>query len=286
MHPCFHSVGLPGRSLLEAIDMVAGAGYAAIELNAETLPWAPAHVTPETTAAERKAIVERCRARGLSIPAVGAHIQMVDASAEDRARAIAFVNGCTDLADDVGAPIVHILSGPQVAGATAAESWRWFADAVAATTEHAGRRGVILAIEAIAGHRFHEVDDYHRLAKDLPGVEFRVNFDPSHLEVQGENPGRVVAELADRIVHVHLKDGRGRYPDFSFPPLGMGTIDFVGLVSGLRAAGYEGALSVEYEAQVYGFEESEATILDHGLAFLAGLGVGKAGGSSWPAAEG
>ena len=47
MYSCFHSVGLPDRTLPEAIAMVADAGYAAIELNAETLPWAPAHITPE-----------------------------------------------------------------------------------------------------------------------------------------------------------------------------------------------------------------------------------------------
>lgn len=279
MYSCFHSVGLPARPILAAIDMVADAGYAAIELNAETLPWAPAHVTPETSDADRKQIVSRCRARGLSIPAVGAHVPMVDASVADRRKAITFVNGCTDLAVDVGASIVHVLSGPQATGSSGDESWGWFADAVSATTDHAGRRGVTLAIEAIAGHRFSCVDDYHRLAKDLPGIRFGVNFDPSHLEVQGENPRRVVDELADRIVHVHMKDGKGRYPNFTFPPLGQGTIDFAGLVAGLRSAGYMGALSVEYEAQVYGFEESEEMILQSGAAFLGRLGVAGVGRS-------
>ena len=58
MYSCFHSVGLPARSLVECVDLVADAGYDAIELNAETLPWAPAHITPETGSAERKAVVE------------------------------------------------------------------------------------------------------------------------------------------------------------------------------------------------------------------------------------
>jgi sugar phosphate isomerase/epimerase len=253
--------------------MVADAGYAALELNAETLPWASPHVTPETTADERRAIVEACRRRGLSIPAVGAHIAMLSHDAAERAAAVAFVNGCTELAVDVGAPVVHILSGPPVAEATLAQNWGWLADAVTACVEHAASRKVALGIEAIAGHAFHGVDDYHRLTRDLPGVPFRVNFDPSHLEVQGEDPRRVVDELADRIVHVHLKDGKGRYPDFAFPPLGRGTIDFGRLVDGLRAAGYAGALSVEHEAQVYGYEASESEILASGIAFLDRLGV-------------
>lgn len=280
MYSCFHSVGLPDRSLEAAIALVAGAGYEAIELNAETLPWASPHITPEASPEARRAVVAACRERGLRIPAVGAHIGMVGADPASRAAAVAFVNGCTDLAVDVGAPVVHILSGPLDTGGDREAAWGWFRSAVERTTDHAAARGVSLGIEAIAGHVFHAVDDYHRLRRELPGVPFRVNFDPSHLIVQGEDPMRVVRELGGEIVHVHLKDGKGRYPDFAFPPLGAGAIDFPALVAGLRAAGYAGALSVEYEAQVYGYEESEAEILANGRAFCAMLVSGSGGGPS------
>jgi sugar phosphate isomerase/epimerase len=272
MKSCFHSVGLPARSLPEAIRMVAAAGYGAIEINAETLPWAPAHLTPDSSAAEREAAIAACREHGLAVPAVGAHIGMVDADLAAREAAIAFVNGCTDIARDMNAPVVHILSGPLAHGIDRETAWGWFRDAVERTTDHASAAGRTLAIEAIAGHVFHKVDDYHRLRRELPGVPFRVNFDPSHLAVQHEDPMRVVAELGDQVVHVHLKDGKGLYPDFQFPPLGQGVIDFPALVRGLRAAGYTGALSVEYEAQVYGYRESEDEILSSGKAFIDALG--------------
>ena len=269
----FHSVALHRDPMAVAIAKVAAAGYRGIELNAETLPWAGPHVTPETPAAERRAIAAAAHKAGLAITAVGAHIPMVDASVESRRQAIAYVNGCSDLAREVGAPVVHILSGERPAGASEAAAWGWFADAVAATASHAKKQGIVLAIEAIAGHAFHAVDDYARLARDLPGSDFRVNFDPSHLFVQGEDPFRLVAEQGPRIAHMHMKDGRGRFPDFAFPPLGQGGIDFPALIAKLRAAGYQGALSVEYEANVFGFSEPEATVLAHGVAFLKGLGV-------------
>src|SRR5690606_24075098 len=155
------------QPILAVIDRVADAGYRAIELNAETLPWAPAHVTPETSADERRAIVAACARRGLAIPAVGAHIGMVAADPAARRAAIDFINGCTDLAADVGAPVVHILSGPLPDEVDAPGAWGWFADAVTETTAHAAGRGRVLAIEAIAGHLFHGVDDYHRLIADL-----------------------------------------------------------------------------------------------------------------------
>ncbi|WP_119269237.1 sugar phosphate isomerase/epimerase family protein [Taklimakanibacter deserti] len=268
MKSCFHSVGLPSRPLHDAVSLIADAGYEAIELNAETLPWAPAHITPAAGLAERKAVAEACRARGLAIPAVGAHIGMVSEDPVERVTAINFVKGCIDIARDVGSPFVHILSGPLAANIDRDQAWGWFTYAVELTTIHAGERGIGLGIEAIAGHLFHEVDDYHRIRRDLPGVPFKVNFDPSHLEVQKEDPRRVVDELGDLIAHVHLKDGKGLFPQFEFPPLGEGTIDFRSLIDGLRRHGFDGALSIEYEAQVYGYSESEEQILSHGRSFF------------------
>jgi sugar phosphate isomerase/epimerase len=273
MRAGFHSVGLSSRSILDAIDKVAAAGYATIELNAEILPWAQPHVTPATSAAERTAIRDAVKRRNLGISAVGAHTPMVEEDAAERRAAVAFVKGCTDLAVEVGAPVVHILSGEAPKGIPQALAWQWFADAVSETAAYASGRGVRLGIEAIAGQLFHAVDDFRRLAADLPGTPVYVNFDPSHLIVQGEDPKRLVSEHGQQIAHVHAKDGRGRYPDFAFPPLGQGGIDFAGLVAALGKAGYDGVISVEYEAQVFGFKETEEEILAHGRRFLRALGV-------------
>ncbi|HEX4767182.1 MAG TPA: sugar phosphate isomerase/epimerase [Lichenihabitans sp.] len=273
MRSCLHSVSLPDRPILDVMRRAAAAGYRGVELNAETLPWAGPHVTPQTSADDRRAIRDAARAADLHIPAVGAHIAMVEADPRKRRAAADYVLGCIDLAADLGSPVVHILSGALSPGHSRAQAWPWFADAVAETTDHARRKGVLLAVEAIAGHLFCGTDDYHRLRADLPGVAFRVNFDPSHLIVQGEDPMRVVDELADRIVHVHLKDGAGRFPAFTFPPLGRGEIDFPALVEGLRRAGYAGSMSVEYEAQVYGFALSDDEILASGRDFLSTLEI-------------
>ncbi len=273
MYACFHSVGLHERPLSEAIGIVADANYSALELNAETLPWAAPHITPEADMDERRAVKEACAARGLKIAAIGAKIGMVDEDPSRRATAIAFVKGCIDLAVDVGAPFVHTLSGPQGTSTSRADSWRWLAEAIEKTADYAQEKHIELGIEAIAGHLFRSVDDYHQLYADLPGIPFMVNFDPSHLVVQGEDARRVPDELGDRIRHVHLKDGKGRYPDFAFPPLGEGLIDFSDLVSRLRAVGYSGALSVEYEAQVYGYSRSETEIVMNEKAFCDRLGI-------------
>ena len=74
-------------------------------------------------------------------------------------------------------------------------------------------------------------------------------------------------------MHVHMKDGDGLFPHFTFLPLGKGKVNFGRLISGLADVGYRGTCSVEYEAQVFGYQESEETILDHGRKFLSQHGV-------------
>ena len=268
MYSCFHSVGLHQLPPTQMVDRVARAGYAAVELNAETLPFAKPHVTPETSAEVRAAIVDACKTNAIRIPALGAKMNMVDDNPAAREHAIGFVKGCIDLAVDMNVPFVHILSGKPANTVDNEVAWGWFADAVGKLTEYAQSKQVELGIEAIVGQLFRSVDDFHRLYADLPGIPFRINFDPSHFIVQDEEPRRVPDELGDKIGHVHLKDGKGRFPEFSFPPLGQGNIDFPDLVQRLRGVGYDGALSVEYEAQAFGYDLSEEEIVEGEKAFV------------------
>jgi sugar phosphate isomerase/epimerase len=273
MRAGFHSIGLYKDSASVLIEKSRRAGYLGVELGAETVPWTGPLVTPMTSQAERHEMVAAAAAAGLDIIAVGAHIPMIFNDADKRRAAINYVNGCTTLAREVGCPVVHILSGPLPTDVSNKEGWRWFADAVAETTTEAQSQGIALGIEAVFGNMFRSTADYLALRRDLPGVPYGINYDPSHLVVHGDDPIRLIAEAGDQIIHVHMKDGAGRYPEFSFPPLGKGEIDFERVVRELRAQGYSDWLSVEYEAQVFGYKETEAEVLEHGRAFLRRLGV-------------
>lgn len=273
MKAAFNSVFLHRLSLSEVVRLVAQAGYECLELNAETLSWARPHVTPDMAAIERQRLLADVRAHGMTVSAVCAHTGMVGEEARERRRAVEFVQGCTDLAVDVGAPVVHIVSGERPKDVAEAAAWAWFVDAVQETADYAQRKGIKLGIEAVAGYLFHGIDDYIRMWRDAPGSEIYVNFDPSHLYVQGEDLERAVDVLGGRVAHMHAKDGKGRFPDFEFPPLGRGAIDFGRLLRHLKLAGYDGVLSVEYEAHVFGYDESEGTVLRHERDFLRQLGI-------------
>jgi sugar phosphate isomerase/epimerase len=92
-----------------------------------------------------------------------------------------------------------------------------------------------------------------RLQEQLGDSRLKVNFDPSHLQVHGDDPIRAVRDLGSSIVHVHLKDAVGGPDEYAFPPLGKGRVDFVGLLRVLSDVGFEGFLSIEYEANAFGY---------------------------------
>ena len=110
--------------------------------------------------------------------------------------------------------------------------------------------------------------DFVTTRKALDAIDrregFGVNFDPSHFAHQFLDSAAYVAEFADRIYHVHVKDSRktldgrssilgghlnfgevGRGWDFVSP--GHGDVDFESLFRALNRIGYDGPLSIEWE---------------------------------------
>jgi len=56
--------------------------------------------------------------------------------------------------------------------------------------------------------------------------------------------------LAPVAVHTHVKDERGRVPDFQFLIPGEGEFDYARYLRAMRAAGYDGYITVEVSMMV------------------------------------
>lgn len=93
---------------------------------------------------------------------------------------------------------------------------------------------------------------------------FGLNWDPSHMMWQDIDPVSFITDFADRIYHVHCKDVRvrttgrnGRLSShlpwgdprrgWDFVSFGRGDVPFDACLRALRAIGYDGPLSVEWE---------------------------------------
>lgn len=97
--------------------------------------------------------------------------------------------------------------------------------------------------------------DAERAERVLGEVGVSVTFDPSHFVMTGEDIPGLIHAWGDRIVHFHLKDAFGRPgdegEDFIFCLLGEGKVPWAEVFVALDEIGYEGAMSVEFEAYTY-----------------------------------
>ncbi|HEV2108337.1 MAG TPA: sugar phosphate isomerase/epimerase [Thermomicrobiales bacterium] len=157
-------------------------------------------------------------------------------------------------------------------------AWQWnervapyWKDAAAFARDH----GVRVAIELHPGFVAYHTESFWRL-REIGGETIGVNFDPSHLFWQQMDPLVSVRELGDAIFHVHMKDtwvdpanvrrngvlDTKPYTDevhrswiFRTVGYGHGPEFWRSLISELRLAGYDGALSIEHEDSLMSVNE-------------------------------
>ncbi len=126
-----------------------------------------------------------------------------------------------------------------------------------------------------------------------PALTF--NLDPANLVLAGMDPVFFVAELGERIVHVHAKDAE-RVPHriarsgllahgnwsrrdrgFRFRVPGWGELSFKRIISELQLAGYTGVLAIEHEDPTM----SQIEGLRQAVAHLAPIVLREPAGGRW-----
>ncbi|HEY8445527.1 MAG TPA: sugar phosphate isomerase/epimerase [Thermomicrobiales bacterium] len=178
--------------------------------------------------------------------------------------------------------------------------WQWrekvtpyWKDAAKFAADH----GVRVAIELHPGFVAYNTESFWRL-REIGGETIGVNFDPSHLFWQGMDPLVCVRELKDAIFHVHMKDtwldaqnirrngvlDTKVYTDevnrswiFRTVGYGHGQEFWRALISELRLAGYDGALSIEHEDSLMSVNEG----FTKAVQFLKQSVITESAGAAW-----
>ena len=162
-----------------------------------------------------------------------------------------------DAAAGAGIGIVNVLTGPNLweDGAVARDDEEAWATALGALERIVARgeeAGVKIGFEPCWGTLAHDAATAQRV---LDAVPVSVTFDPSHFVMTGDPIPDLIERWGERIVHFHLKDAFGRPgmdgEDFIFCMLGEGSVPWPETLAALDRIGYEGALSVEFEAYRY-----------------------------------
>ena len=174
--------------------------------------------------------------------------------------------GCYVVTGFTGSPIWKFwYSFPQTSEEMVEEGFQEVVRLWSPILDEFDKNGVKFALEV---HPTEIAFDFYTAERLLKAFDYRpafgFNFDPSHLLWQGVTPHLFVRDFAERIYHVHMKDGAvtldgragilGSHITFgdtrrgwNFRSIGHGDVNFEAIIRELNAIRYSGPLSIEWE---------------------------------------
>ena len=236
--------GMPEVGIDQAVEHIAGLGYDGIEIT--VLPgWTTEISTLDRN--ERRRILLLLGKHGLTLSAIAGHASLLESDPEKHAANVARLRAAIDLAvdwaQDGRVPFVNTLSGGRTADWDAQH--QLFVERMTEMVEYAQQQGVILAMEPHVDGLVDMPDKMVMILKLVDSPYLRVNFDISHFDIWGMSTEESVATLIPYSVHTHVKDQRGRYPDYEFLTPGEGDFDYVDYLRTMQAHGYDGFINAE-----------------------------------------
>jgi sugar phosphate isomerase/epimerase len=234
MRLAFSTLGCPEWSLGRVVDAALEYGYEGIELRILEGEL----VSPAIPDRERRRVRATLERASLPICCLDTSFEIANPG-EDLDDAL----GSLELAADLGAPMIRLFGGAPADEPFEATARR-VGGRLAVLAERGRAAGVVVALEthdSFAGGAATAA-----VLRDAP-EDVGIVWDTLNSFVTGEPPEVSLAHVAERLVHVHVKDG-GRSPDAETNALyGDGAVPLDRIVRLLSERGYDGWLSVEWE---------------------------------------
>jgi sugar phosphate isomerase/epimerase len=242
MKLAFTTLACPDWTLEQAVDAAARYDYAGLELrllDGELL-------TPDLDTAARRRVRDACEQAGLALICVDTSVRVAQPDPQARGAQVRDGLAFLELAAEWGAPLIRVFGGPPPSADPQAAI-----DGAAACLEPLAERardlGVAVALET---HDAFARGSTVAQVLDKLGGGAGALWDTLHPYRMGEATAETVRLLRDRILHVHIKDGRqpaGGGTDWDLTLLGEGQVPVPEILGELRRGGYDGWLAVEWE---------------------------------------
>ena len=281
---------LEAESLPEALRITADIGYTNCEIGVLPDDWRPNLATLSED--ERRAAVDLASELGLTISAVQCHMHngYADVDPAVRRDAVDHTRRMVDLCTRFRIPVCHTVSGVAEDDASWDAKLDRVVDCLGEVLDHAVGTGVKVALEPVfvyvVGNLAHTRELLRRLDERS---DMYINYDPSHFPYHDEPAEEFIRAFSERIVHAHSKDAvvrplasgeqadeRNRFAmpggrAFRFAAPGKGVLDWTSVLGALRAAGFDGVLSLEMG---HGYDGSPNDIArDTDAFFRDGYGI-------------
>lgn len=234
MRLAFSTLACPDWPLERAVDAAVRYGYEGIELRIVDGDF----VSPAMSDPQRRRTKDTIAGAGIALCCVDSSFEIANPGVSID-EAFAFL----ELAAELDGPMIRLFGGAPDGEAWSATMGRT-AERVAALAELGRSLGVTVGVETHDSFATGEV--LADVLSDAP-KDVGIIWDTLNPIVAGESPDRTFPAVADRVVHVHIKDG-------AVPPdleanrlLGDGRVPVGTIIEMLAAQGYDGWLSVEWE---------------------------------------
>jgi sugar phosphate isomerase/epimerase len=208
-------------------------------------------------AAAKKALAET----GLPCPIFSVAQNFAKSDAAERETQLGKIRFGVDEAALYGSKVVRVFAGDVSEGITFDQARTWILEGLTEASKYAAEHGVRLALEnhgqlAGRGDQVRGIieDVRARSGNDALGA----NPDTGNFLLVNQPSHEAIRQVAGYAYMVHFKDFRpdpaGRYQAldgsrYEGTAIGEGTVDLSACISALKAAGFDGWLSMEYEGE-------------------------------------
>ena len=173
-----------------------------------------------------------------------------------------------DVTAELGGGFCRVLSGQRRQDVSRAEGIRWTVESINSLLDHAALRKVVLNMENHYKDGYwrypefaQDIDIFVEIVNQIDSPWFGVNYDPSNAIINGEDPLEVLAAVKHRVVSMHASDrylASGTLEDLTHQDgslgyaknlkhgvIGKGLNNYDAIFSTLKAAGFDGWISIE-----------------------------------------
>lgn len=239
----FTTLACPGWTLDQAVAAARQYGYEGLELRLLDGELLRSDLDVEA----RRRVREVCTDAGMPIVCVDTSVRIAQPDPAARDEQIRDGLAFLELAAGWDAPLIRVFGGPP-AGTDEAAARDAAIECLAPLAERGRALGVAVALET------HDAFSGSAIVADvlarMPAGGVGALWDTLHPFRVGDTLDEILERLGGRLLHVHVKDGRrpadgGSSWDLTL--LGEGQVPMRDILAALRAIGYAGWLSVEWE---------------------------------------
>ena len=233
----------------DAIPYLADLGYDGVEITV-----IPGYTTELSTltSEERRRIKKLFMDHNLEMPAIAGHTSLLDPDVKQHAVNMKRLRATVELAADL--TMGELIPCLDTTPGGKPDEWTTIKERLlnetGALVDFGAQHGVTLALEPHIGCCLCDVERTLWLLEQINSPYLKLNYDISHFDVAGIPTAESVAALAPHTIHTHVKDQRGKTPDYEFLIPGEGDFDYVEYLHAMKAAGYDDYITVEVSIMV------------------------------------